>query len=244
MIYDLQKASLLKRFSAFLLDMILLCTIAVGFALLVSVIVDFDGYAQKMRDAEQVCIDAGIDTKTITREQYDELSAELKKLYNDYDQSIMVCFSLIVTEVSIGLFMAFMLCEFVVPLLLKNGRTVGKKVFNIGVMQINGIRVRAVSVFVRGMLGKYAIETMVPLLLLTFFFIITHELFLLIVFVAIVILQVVLFFATKTYSFIHDVLSSTVVVDLATQMIFETPDDLVAYKEQVHQQQVADNNKY
>lgn len=244
MIYDLQKASLLKRFSAFLLDLILVATLAVGFALLVAVIVDFDSYTEKMKQAEQACIDAGIDTKTITLEQYNALSDELKELYNKYDDSILVCFSLILTEVSIGLFMSFLICEFIIPLIFKNGRTVGKKVFNIGVMQINGIRVRAVSLFVRAMLGKYAIETMVPLMLAMFFLFINHELFLLIVFVAIVILQVVLFFTTKTYSFIHDVLASTVVVDLSQQLIFETPQDLVDYKAQVHAQQVADDNKY
>ena len=244
MIYDLQKASLLKRFSAFLLDLILVATLAVGFALLVAVIVDFDSYTEKMKQAEQACIDAGIDTKTITLEQYNALSEELKQLYNKYDDSILVCFSLILTEVSIGLFMSFLICEFIIPLIFKNGRTVGKKVFNIGVMQINGIRVRTVSLFVRAMLGKYAIETMVPLMLAMFFLFINHELFLLIVFVAIVILQVVLFFTTKTYSFIHDVLASTVVVDLSQQLIFETPQDLVDYKAQVHAQQVADDNKY
>ena len=244
MIYDLQKASLLKRFSAFLLDLILVATLAVGFALLVALIVDFDSYNVEMKQAEQACIDAGIDTKTITLEQYNALSDELRQLYDKYDDSILVCFSLIFTEVSVGLFMSFLICEFIVPLILKNGRTVGKKVFNIGVMQINGIRVRTVSLFVRAMLGKYAIETMVPLSLATFFLFVTHELFLLIVFVAIVLLQVVLFFVTKNYSFIHDVLASTVVVDLSQQLIFETPQDLVDYKAQIHAQQVADDNKY
>ena len=38
MIYDLQKASLLKRASAFLLDIILLIVLATGVGLLVSVI--------------------------------------------------------------------------------------------------------------------------------------------------------------------------------------------------------------
>ena len=42
MIYDLQKASLLKRFSAFLLDFILICIVAVGFAALISRIAKFD----------------------------------------------------------------------------------------------------------------------------------------------------------------------------------------------------------
>ena len=52
MICDLQKASLLKRASAFLLDIILLIVLATGVGLLVSVITGFDGYNQALTECQ------------------------------------------------------------------------------------------------------------------------------------------------------------------------------------------------
>ena len=50
MIYDLQKASMWRRISAFLCDIILFCIIGVGAALLLSTILGVDAYQSKMTD--------------------------------------------------------------------------------------------------------------------------------------------------------------------------------------------------
>ena len=55
----------------------------------------------------------------------------------------------------------------------------------------------------------------------------------------ILLLQVILMIATHTNSMIHDVLAKTVVVDMASQMIFDTEQDLVEYKKKVHEERVA-----
>ena len=50
MIYDLQKASMWKRISAFLCDIILFCIVAVGIALLISTMLGIDAQQNKMVD--------------------------------------------------------------------------------------------------------------------------------------------------------------------------------------------------
>ena len=47
-----------------------------------------------------------------------------------------------------------------------------------------------------------------------------------------------MFFVTRTNSCIHDRLAMTVVVDMASQMIFETPEDLLEFKKKEHAGQV------
>ena len=47
MIYDLQKASVLKRISAWLLDVILLVIIVTGAAALIAEVSDFDSYSRQ-----------------------------------------------------------------------------------------------------------------------------------------------------------------------------------------------------
>ena len=48
MIFDLQKASTLKRISAFILDAILVCIVATGFAFVASQITDYDGHSERL----------------------------------------------------------------------------------------------------------------------------------------------------------------------------------------------------
>ena len=136
--------------------------------------------------------------------------------------------------ISIGLLLSFLIFEFVLPIILKNGRTLGKKIFQIGVMQINGVKINTFALFARALLGKYAVETMVPILILGLIILGRGTVVVVIVLFAILIMQIVLIIATKTNSLIHDVLSSTVVVDMTTQLIFNSKEEMIQYKEQVH----------
>lgn len=241
MIYDLQKASILKRISAWLLDFICICIVAVGVAALVTVIADFDSsYNGYVELVEKYSEKYGIDlSKTLPEDASEEEKELYKVAYDEFakdenaNELYLRIVNVVFMSVTLGLFFAHLILEFIVPLILKNGQTIGKKVFSIGVMQITGVRINPFILFVRGVLGKYTVETMIPLLLVLMIFLGIGGLVMLIVIVAIVILQIALVIATKTNSLIHDALSSTVVVDMATQMIFDTKDDMISYKEEV-----------
>lgn len=247
MIYDLQKASILKRISAFLLDFILICILATGFCALLSVIVRFDDCYNQLIDYNEQFKTYDIDPITITEEKYAELPDEAKKFYDDtimdYRRTMSNCISRAFLIISIGLFLAHLVTEFIVPLCLKNGQTVGKKIFSVGVMQITGVKLKPVSLFVRSILGKYAIETMVPLSIILIFFFIEANALLFILFIALYVFQIVVFFVSKRYAFIHDALASSVVVDMQTQMIFNSNEEMLAFKEEQHRQQ-ADKAEY
>lgn len=241
MIYDLQKASLLKRFSAFLLDFILVCIVAVGLAALISRIVKFDSqYEQFVGYMEQHGKEYGVDITTAIPE---DASEEYKENYNKANEALakdtdaMAVYSkmtnLVFLMISIGLLVSFVIFEFVFPIIFKNGQTLGKKIFQVGVMQISGVRISLFALFVRGILGKYTVETMVPILLLGLIILGQGSAILVIVLFAIFAMQIILLIATKTNSLIHDILSSTVVVDMQTQMIFRTKEEMIQYKEEV-----------
>ena len=271
MIYDLQKASILKRFSAFLLDIILIFILATGFALAISAIADFDGKLERIESIDAECVKeyelhkylpvpegAGEDFKfsmNITEETYKKLTDEGKAAYDaarksyidksgqDMMQDYAELMGIVYLMLSLGLFFATLIIEFVIPLILKNGQTPGKKIFGIGVMLITGVKISPIALFVRAMLGKYAIETMVPVSLAFIFFLLAPTGTILLVLIAIAILQIVLIIATKNNSLIHDIVSSTVTVDMSTQMIFATYDDLLAYKQDVAKSE-ADKKPY
>jgi uncharacterized RDD family membrane protein YckC len=248
MMYDLQKASLLKRASAFLLDFILLVVLATGVGMVVSAITGFDTYndalGQRQAQYEQqygVSFDLSqSEFAELTEEEqkkltdaYDELAKDPDFIYN-YNMVI----NLSLTIVSTSLLVAYLALEFVVPLLFGNGQTVGKKIFGIAVMKLSGIKVDAVSLFVRTLLGKFTFETMIPLLLLLMMLWGAIGMVGPLVIGAILVTEIVFMITSHTNAMIHDKLAQTVAVDMQSQMIFASEAELLAYKAKAHEEMV------
>ena len=116
--------------------------------------------------------------------------------------------------------------------------TVGKKVFGIAVIRTNGVKASNTAIFVRALFGKYTIETMFPAYI---FIMISFDIIGsvgLIILALLAILQLLLVIFTSNNSLIHDLLSDTVSVDFASQMIYESQEELLAAKERAHEERV------
>ena len=154
MIYDLQKASMWKRISAFLCDIILFCIVAVGIAFLLSSLLGVDAQQEKMvaicnRYAEEYDLDAFLTKEeldgaiffsvteerraTLTEAQQKALQAAADALEKDedylYAYSMTMQLSLLIITFSI--LFTHLILEFTVPLFFKNGQTLGKKIFGV-----------------------------------------------------------------------------------------------------------------
>lgn len=243
MIFDLQKASLTKRLSAFLFDFIIFCVIAVGLALLLSAIVGYDSKLNELETIYKAYEDEyGIDT-SLSSDEYNALSDEVKARYEDAskamneDQEMIglytVLLNLTLLTVSLSILLSFVVWEVILPLIFKNGQTLGKKIFGIAVIRTDGVKISALQVFVRAVIGKFTIETMIPVsLLLLVFFGMIGTVGLLVIAILFTV-QIILMIVTKTNSMIHDVFAVTVTVDLASQMIFDSEADMIEYKKMV-----------
>ena len=253
MISDLQKASLLKRASAFLLDVILLAVLVTGLAFLISTATGYDGYTQQMNDIEkeyEARFDVSFD---LTEQAYNELTEEQKaqvnKAYAAYtaDERVVYAYdmmvSLILLTTSLSILGAYLVLEFILPLVFGNGQTVGKKIFGIGLMQTNGVKVSTFSMFVRTILGKCTVGTLVPAAIIILSLLGSAGIAGPAVLLLILVLQIGLIIGTKTNSAIHDVLAYTVAVDLASQMIFESAEQMLEYKKKIHAE-AADRAQY
>ena len=241
MTITMQKASLWKRVSAWVFDLILSITIAIGVAFVVSSIVKYDDYNAKMQAKyEQYENEYGIDID-ISEEDYEKLTDAEKAVYEEAEEAFSEdpevhdiqarIFELSILILSVSAFSASFIWQFIIPLLFKNGQTLGKKCFSIAVMRTNSVKVSNSVLFVRSILGGYAIETMVPLLMILMLYFGILGSMALIIIGLILILQVVVMIMSRTNSTIHDLLSDTVVIDMSTQKIFESEDALLAYKE-------------
>lgn len=249
MIYDIQKASLLKRVSAWLLDTILLLVVIAGLAGMVSAVVGYDSYnAQLEAHYASYEQEYGV-TFNITQEAYEAMTQAEKDSYDAAynaliaDDEVLYVYNMLINLtliiVSLSILAGYLLLEFAVPIWLKNGQTVGKKVFGIAVIRTNGVRMNNVSLFIRTVLGKYTIETMIPVLVVIMLLFNMVGLLGTIAVFGLLAAQLALIIATPTNSLIHDKLADTVAVDLSSQLIFDTEQDLLEYKKRVSAEEAA-----
>ena len=250
---DLQKASMLKRISAFILDVILLAVAITGFAFFLSAVTGYDSYNERLNEIEaSYASEYGFENLQKTQEEFEALAPEEQERYklaaDAYSKDteanraygMIVNLTLVITSISILL--GYLLLEFTVPLIFKNGQTLGKKIFGIALMRNDGVKINTVMLFVRTVLGKYTIETMVPVLVIIMTFFGSAGIIGLAVLLLIVILETVMLCTTKTRSCIHDILAYTVAVDMQSQMIFGSVEELLEYKKKLHAEVVADSD--
>lgn len=286
---DLQKASMLKRISAFILDVILLAVAITGFAFALSAVTGFDSYNEKLKAISSSCDkEYGVeksfeefntmkpDDKAKRVEKYkaafealtDEEKSAYKETYKaeneaeyeaarkaavdayneiistdaDANHAYVMVINLMFVIISISILLGYLMLELMIPLIIGNGQTIGKKIFGIALMRNDGVKINTVMLFVRTVLGKYTIETMVPVFLIIMILFFGAGIVGLAVLLLIGVLQIVLLCATKTRSCIHDVLAYTVAVDMQSQMIFGSTEELLEYKKRLHADIVADSD--
>ena len=243
MIYDLQKAMIWKRISAWLFDTILITILAVGIGFCISSLTHYESYSellnQRYEAAEQ---EFGV-SLSVTEQEYENMLPDRQEAFRKASEAIsqdaeaqkayamMMNLSLVIT--SLSLLFSCLLLEFMVPLYFGNGQTLGKKIFSIGVMSTNGIRVRTLQMFIRTVLGKFTIETMIPVLVGTLSFFGSLGIYGTMLIFGLAVLQIILLAATRTNALIHDLLAGTVVIDMPSQMIFENEKELLAYTNRV-----------
>lgn len=247
MIHDLQKASVWKRISAALLDFVILFVVVEGLILLLTTLLGFPSYLDRM-DAlkEKYLSEYGIE-RILGAEELSKLPEEEQNAYkakveaaNNASQrdeefistyGMIVSLSLMMTTLSV--LFAFLILEFAVPLWLKNGQTIGKKAFGIAVVRIDCVKVSPIAIFARNILGKCTIGTLAPIYLVIMVFFGIMGIVGVVVFIGLFLLQAILFFATKYRTPIHDKFAQTVAVDMTSQLIFDTVEEMLEYKKRV-----------
>lgn len=249
MAYDLQKASVWKRFAAWLLDIILVCILVVGIAFLLSGVLGYDQYSDRVSEIyAQYEAQYGV-SFDVGPEEYQGWSEEERALFDQAYQELVsdeeamhaygMTVNLTMLIASLSILIAIVALEFVVPLLFKNGQTVGKKVFSLCVVRVDCVRMNHLQLFARTVLGKFAIETMLPAyILLSVFWNITNAAVLLIL-IVLVIVQWLALLITRKNQAIHDLLAGTAVADYSSQMIFDSEADLIELQKKLAAERAA-----
>ncbi len=240
--FDIQRAGLLKRFSAFLLDFIVITILATFFIFLISKITNFDYYNTQLTSSyEKYENEYGV-TFAVSSDEYYSYSDEERGRYDEAygvligDEDAMRNYkrvmNLTLLSLSLGIFLSVFTSEFLIPFFFKNGVTIGKKIFGLALMRKGGWRVNPLSLFIRAVLGKYTIEIMVPVLLLVMILFNIIGLVGTVVIIGLVLTNFLLVLTRTDHQAIHDILADTLVVDYASQRIYESEEDVIEAKKE------------
>lgn len=267
-VYGIEKASMLKRISAYILDAILTVILASGFVFAISAIINYDSYYDKMNQYydefeeengfsfnmfsknEDELNDKEKQIKEISSKALEDLTEEEKQIKEEYEKAIddfvndkdmlyiyNMLINLTLLMVTISVLLAILIIEFVLPLVFKNGQTIGKKCFGLCLVKNNCVRINAPILFIRTVLGKFTVETMIPIYIIIMIVFGGAGITGTIVLVLILFIQLILVISTKNNCLIHDLMAGTVVVDKNGQMIFDTENDLIEFKKNFHKEE-------
>ena len=177
----------------------------------------------------------------MTEDQQKNYNAAYQALINDDDAmttyNLLINLTLLIT--TFGILLAVIVLEFAVPLFLKNGQTVGKKVFSLGLMRVDGVQITPVQLFIRTVLGKFTVETMIPVYIIIMMLFNSIGIFGTGVLLILLVGQAVSMIATRTNSMLHDLIGGTVAVDIASQKIFRSTDDLIDHQKKIAAERAA-----
>lgn len=246
---DLQKASIWKRTAAWLFDGILLGILAVACGVLISFLLGYDAHSARLEEAYakyeqqygvvfEISLEKYEAMTEIQRENYDTAYGALIA-----DEEAMYAYNMMISQtlviLSVSAVLAVAVIEWLIPLKLGNGQTLGKKIFGLALIRNDGVQLNNLQLFTRSMLGKCTVETMIPMLIILMIYWGTMGVMGTLVLFALFFGQLACVLFTRTNSAIHDLMAGTVVVDYASQTIFKTTEDLIAYQKKVAAERAA-----
>ena len=246
---ELQRAGMWKRIAAWMFDGILLCVIVVGIGVLLSWALGYDGYSAAV-DAGYARYEAeyGV-TFEISLEEYEAMTEADRTQYDAayealiadqevlYNYNMMANLTLVI--ITLAMLAGLLIWEFFMPLWLGYGQTLGKRIFSICLVRNDGVKMNTLQLFARTILGKFAIETMIPGYVLIMLGFGTMDLTGTLILLGLLVAQVLCLALTRNHCAIHDLIAGTVVVDKVSQTIFRTTEDLIACKKNVAAQRAA-----
>lgn len=246
---DIQKASIWKRVAAWILDLILLAVIAAGVMWLLSAVLNYSRYSDQVNDAYAYYEESYGISFDIPLEEYNTLSevdrqnwdAAYEALIADEEamQAYNMSVNLILVITTGGILIATLLLQLVVPLLLKHGQTVGKKAFSLGVIRQDGVKMNTLQLFIRTILGQFTLETMIPVYIVLMIFWGSIGIIGPAILAILAVGQMVCMGVTRNNAALHDLLAGTTVVDLSSQKVFNSTEELLEYTKQVHAERAA-----
>lgn len=251
---DFHKAKPIKRLAAYVIDLILLVAITAGVWYAIYSATDYNACDKEFQSyIDQYAQKHGVDLN-IPSNEIQNYPEEVQKKYNEAlldlndDKQAMSVYAqkakINLLAAMVGLFAAYVILEVMIPLIFKNGQTVGKKIMGLCVMHKYHVRVGFMQIIYRSILGKYFIETLIPveMLILKNYGVLGTTASLIMAIIAMT--QGFIVLMSQANCGIHDKLFNTVVADFKKQHIFDNWDERFDFEEAYEKEMAEREAKY
>ena len=241
---DFYKASPIKRFVAYMIDMILLLIIAGSIVVGMFSKMNFTAYREELvsyydKYEQQYGVDLSVSKDSLSEEDQQKYIDAFDALNNDKG-ALSVLSSMVKIawlSLAVGLLVAYIILEVMLPLIFKNGQTVGKKAMGLCVMHKEHVKVSVMQVIYRAIVGKYFVETLVPITMILLQLSGTLGTTAVLILSAIVMIQGFIVLMSQANCGIHDKLFKTMVADFEQQYIFDTLEEKRAYEQELEERE-------
>ena len=237
---DFYKAKPLKRMAAYVIDLILLLIITVSVVFGMFSTMNFDNYRNELvsyydKYEQQYDVDLSVSKSGLSEEEQQKYDAALDALNSDEGALTVLSniVKIVLVSLAVGLLVAYAILEVMLPLIFKNGQTIGKKAMGLCVMHKEHIRVSVLQVIYRAILGKYFVETLIPVVMLLLKLSGTLGTTASLILSAIAMTQGFIVLMSQANCGIHDKLFKTVVADFEQQYIFDSLQEKRAYEQEL-----------
>lgn len=216
----LQKAPFFKRLLALMLDWMFIVIIIFTCVIPMSFLLKVDEYSEKFDQYySEYEKKYGVDFD-LTEEQFNAMTEEELKLYEEAYNALTsdeeankahdTLFKHMLGSIELAILAGYLVMDVLFPLMLKNGQTLGKRVFGLAVRRANGEPTNMITILSRTVVGKFTVETAIPALVICSVLMGSLNLFGVLYVVAILVANIVLLI--KKNKVLHDILADTMVV--------------------------------
>ncbi|MCI5745224.1 MAG: RDD family protein [Erysipelotrichaceae bacterium] len=232
-VYKPVNAKMIKRLAAFIIDAILLLIVSTGILYICSVSsyydTHYDNLHNQYREIGYEIYDEENKTWKIIDENYENFEDIIKEYNNNEiikkENEFFSKFVLNAPLLSITI--SLLILEIIIPLILKNGQTIGMKCFSIALISTSEIKVKPLQIFIRGLFGKIVLLGLIPYMCLIYsFFNPTGGLLGTIFFLLINIINLIFLFSTPNKTAIPDKIGQVFAVDATSTIFFNSLKDL------------------
>ncbi len=237
----LRKVPFFKRLLALMLDwmfiviLISTCVIPMSWLMKVSDYGEkFDNYYSKYE--KMYGVNFGL-----TPEEFNALTEEELKLYEEAYNALTsdeeataahdALLKRMLGSIELSILAAYLVMDVLFPLMFKNGQTLGKRAFNLSVVRTNGEPASMLTILSRTVIGKFTLETAIPVLVISSILMGSLNLFGVLYAAAILIANVILLI--KKNIVLHDLLADTVVVACEAPAARKKNDEPFAHKAKI-----------
>lgn len=233
-IYTPKKPTWFKRILASFLDLILFAVLLTGMMLLLSYVI---GYQHDLELLTQKYIEYGV--YILNKDGQYEFCSEASscmdawKAFNQDALAIQYYDSVAMKTLPItigGVFLSELILEFIIPLFLKNGRTIGMFCLGIAYLDKKDIQITHIQLFIRFLFGKFIVVSVLPLFCFYLHFFNIWPTYGLVACLAFVIGNLIMKFVTERRVGFADAIGSMYMVENEAQVYVKTTEELSKLK--------------